>query len=275
MRHDRPSVLGDGAFDVRRHGVPYGRAVRHVRRVVRELAQSANPRARAPRSAIARELVGNDCGNLRHGSEYRLIDFCDVGDRRCRGCARDRDHRRCGHSQMASPRLGFPIAPAALPACQGSGALLPYGGLFRRSPLTHGGRGRLRNAEYGNVCRVASGLEIEPLPDARGMRLTGDLDFSTAPQLTEAVSAFAPGDELHLELAELILVDSAGLHALLGLARTRANRSLILLDPPASVMRSFEIAGIDKHPAIEIRQVDASSVPRRTRKTSTSLRRAG
>ena len=122
---------------------------------------------------------------------------------------------------------------------------------------------------------MAPGLEIEQLPDARGIRLAGDLDFSTAPRFTEAVSAFAPGDELRLDLAELILVDSAGLHALLGLARTRANRSLILLDPPASVMRSFEIAGIDKHPAIEIRQAGASSVSRRTRKPSAPLRRAG
>ena len=136
-------------------------------------------------------------------------------------------------------------------------------------------RPRLWKAESGKVRPVASGLEIEQLLDARGVRLTGDLDFSTAPRFTEAVSAFAPGDELHIDLAELILVDSAGLHALLGLARTRANRSLILLDPPASVMRSFEIAGIDKHPAIEVRQARASSVPGRTRKTSPRLRRAG
>jgi anti-anti-sigma factor len=136
-------------------------------------------------------------------------------------------------------------------------------------------RPRLWKAESGKVRPVASGLEIEQLLDTRGVRLAGDLDFSTAPRFTEAVSAFAPGDELHIDLAELILVDSAGLHAVLGLARTRANRSLILLDPPASVMRSFEIAGIDKHPAIEIRQAGAASVPRRTRKTSPRLRRAG
>lgn len=122
---------------------------------------------------------------------------------------------------------------------------------------------------------MASGLEIEHLPDTKGIRLAGDLDFSTAPLLMDAVSAFAPGDELHLDLAELISVDSAGLHAVLGVARTRVNRSLILLDPAASVMRSLEIAGIDKHPAIEIRRAGALIVPRSTRKTSTPLRRAG
>ena len=55
-------------------------------------------------------------------------------------------------------------------------------------------------------------------------------------------------------------MDSAGLHALLGLARTRGSRSLAVLDPPAWIMRSFEIAGIDQHPAIEIRHADAPSV---------------
>ena len=104
---------------------------------------------------------------------------------------------------------------------------------------------------------MASGLEITPLADGRGFCLAGDLDFSTASLFTEAVRAFAPGDELQLELTELVLVDSAGLHALLGLARTRRSRSLILVNPRATVMRSFEIASLDQHPAIEIRDAGA------------------
>lgn len=100
---------------------------------------------------------------------------------------------------------------------------------------------------------MASELEITPLPDGRGFSLAGDLDFSTAAPFAEAVRAFPPGDELQLELTDLTLVDSAGLHALLGLARTRRSRSLILVNPRATVMRSFEIASLEQHPAIEIR----------------------
>ena len=120
---------------------------------------------------------------------------------------------------------------------------------------------------------MASELDITPLPGASGLRLAGDLDFSTASLFADALRAFAPEDELQLDLAELILVDSAGLHALLGLARTRGNRSLILLDPPAWIMRSFEIAGIDRHPAIEIRHAGAASV--REQEKRPPLRRAG
>jgi anti-anti-sigma factor len=105
---------------------------------------------------------------------------------------------------------------------------------------------------------VTSGLEIAPLPDRRGLRLAGELDFSTAPSFTEALRAFAPDDEVHLDLAELVLVDSAGLHAFLGFARARGKGSVVLLNPTASVMRSFEVACIDKHPAIEIRQARAA-----------------
>jgi len=90
-----------------------------------------------------------------------------------------------------------------------------------------------------------SELEIAALTDDRGFCLAGDLDFSTVPRFTEALRSFPPSDELHLDLADVIHVDSAGLHAILGLARSRHDRLLILLHPAPTVMRSFEIAGIE------------------------------
>jgi anti-anti-sigma factor len=122
---------------------------------------------------------------------------------------------------------------------------------------------------------MVSGLDVALLTETHGLRLAGDLDFSTVPQLTEALREVPHGVDLQLDLTELILVDSAGLHALLGLARTRGNRSLILVDPPASVMRSLEIAAIDQHPAVEIRQGSASAGPRRSGRKRPSLRRTG
>ena len=122
---------------------------------------------------------------------------------------------------------------------------------------------------------MVSRLDVATLPGASGLRLAGDLDFSTVPQLIETLRDFPAGEDLQLDLTELILMDSAGLHALLGLARTRGNRSLILVDPPASVMRSLEIAAIDQHPAVEIRQRSASAAPRRTGEKPPHLRRTG
>jgi len=142
------------------------------------------------------------------------------------------------------------------------------------APRTSGWR-RLSRAASGNESSVASELEITPLPNGRGLCLAGDLDFSTTSLLTEAVRALRPGEELQLELTALILVDSAGLHALLGLARTRRDQSLILVNPRASVMRSFEIASLDQHPAIQIRDAKAQKhVPRSTGE-GRALRRAG
>jgi len=118
-----------------------------------------------------------------------------------------------------------------------------------------------------------SNFEISALPDdKRGFRLAGDLDFSTLPRFTESLSTVPPGGALHLDLTNVIHVDSAGLHAILGLARSR---SLILLNPTPTVTRSFEIAGIDLHPAIEIRHEDVSTVPGRAGNRDGDLRRTG
>jgi len=120
-----------------------------------------------------------------------------------------------------------------------------------------------------------SDVQIVPLTDERGFRLAGDLDFSTVPQFNEAVSSFPSDNALHLDLADVIHIDSAGLHAILGLARSRRDRSLVLLHPAPTVLRSFEIAGIDQHPAIEIRRADAASAPGDAESETKHLRRAG
>ena len=119
------------------------------------------------------------------------------------------------------------------------------------------------------------GLEIEALPDGRSLRLAGELDFSTAPRFMEALRAFPASDEVRLDLVDLVSVDSAGLHAFLGLARARGKGSVVLLNPTASVMRSFELAAIDQHPAIEIRHGGVSAGSRRISGSGPSLRRAG
>ena len=118
-----------------------------------------------------------------------------------------------------------------------------------------------------------SDLDIAALTNGRGFRLVGDLDFSTVPRLTEALSTFPANDELSLDLADVIHVDSAGLHAILGLARSQ--RSLVLLNPSPTVLRSFEIAGMDQHPAIEIRNADGPRASRPARSGRTHLRRTG
>jgi anti-anti-sigma factor len=105
---------------------------------------------------------------------------------------------------------------------------------------------------------TVSVLEISPLVGVPGVRLEGELDLATAPLLTEALLDFASEREVHLDLALLTFLDSSGLHVITALARSQnGGRSVVLVNPSTSVMRSLEITGIDQHPAVEIRQRDA------------------
>jgi anti-sigma B factor antagonist len=104
-------------------------------------------------------------------------------------------------------------------------------------------------------------LEISPLTGVPGVRLEGELDLATAPLLTEALLDFASEREVHLDLALLTFLDSSGLHAIIALARSQdGDRSVVLLNPSAAVLRILEITGIDTHPAVEIRQPNAVTV---------------
>ena len=70
--------------------------------------------------------------------------------------------------------------------------------------------------------------------------------------------------DVHLDLALLTFLDSSGLHVIMALARSHdGNRSVVLLilNPSTAVRRGLEIAGIDQHPAGEIRQPNAETVP--------------
>jgi anti-anti-sigma factor len=109
---------------------------------------------------------------------------------------------------------------------------------------------------------VTSVFEISPLVNGKGLRLAGELDLAAAPRLTEALLDFASSEgEVHLDLSEVGFLDSSGLRAILALARSRGDAgSVVLLDPPAAIVRIFEIMGIDEHPGIEIRHRSAEPV---------------
>src|SRR6478672_181231 len=87
------------------------------------------------------------------------------------------------------PRRDLPSAVGAPPRVQ------------RESP-------RVTQPGTGNVIPMASDLDIAPLTNERGFRLTGDLDFSTVPRFAAALRPFPPGDELNLDLADVIHIDS-------------------------------------------------------------------
>jgi len=101
-------------------------------------------------------------------------------------------------------------------------------------------------------------LEISPLTGDAGLRLEGELDLATAPLLKEALVDLGSERAVHLDLALLTFLDSSGLQVIVALAQSLdGNRSVVLVNPSTAVRRCLEITGIDKHPAVEIRQGDA------------------
>ena len=69
------------------------------------------------------------------------------------------------------------------------------------------------------------------------MRLAGELDLRTAPQLTEAFASIRSNGKAKLDLAELTFIDSSGLHAILEAASSVDGAGpLILEGVPATML---------------------------------------
>ena len=101
-----------------------------------------------------------------------------------------------------------------------------------------------------------SEFEISRMQDGVGLKLVGELDLATAPELNKALlDPSLPETQLRLDLSELTFVDSCGIHAILTLARSQDGRGpLVLLDPSAHVSRLFELLGLDQHAGIEVQR---------------------
>ena len=106
--------------------------------------------------------------------------------------------------------------------------------------------------ERGTLVRPT--LELSPLVDEVGIKLTGEVDLATARQLTDALTRISTDSEVHFELSELTYMDSSGINAIVAYARSRNGAGpLVMLDPSAHIERLFVITGLDQHPKIEIR----------------------
>lgn len=98
-------------------------------------------------------------------------------------------------------------------------------------------------------------LSLIPLEaPLRGFRVVGELDISSAQELSQALAAIDGQGDLTLELSELVFIDSSGLHALVQYAGSinGAGDKLVLANPTAMTGRILEIVGLSTHPAIMV-----------------------
>ena len=97
-------------------------------------------------------------------------------------------------------------------------------------------------------------FEAVALEDGHGLRLRGELDLATADDLRQMLATLPNGaSTVTLDLADLTFMDSSGLQVLWEHTRTLNDGSLVLENAPRHIRRLFEITGLDKHPAIELR----------------------
>ena len=101
-----------------------------------------------------------------------------------------------------------------------------------------------------------SEFEISSIPEGTGFKLVGELDVATVPKLTKALlEQPIRGTPVTLDLSELTFVDSCGIHAILAVASSlNGNGPLVIANPTGTVMRVFEILGLDAHAGLEIRR---------------------
>jgi anti-sigma B factor antagonist len=102
-------------------------------------------------------------------------------------------------------------------------------------------------------------FRVVPSDEPRALRLEGELDMATAPQLLAAVDPLVAQDgDLRLELEGLSFVDSTGLRAFATIASRLSRGKLILISPTNAVRRVLELTGLHDVPAIAV-ETDSGS----------------
>jgi anti-sigma B factor antagonist len=104
------------------------------------------------------------------------------------------------------------------------------------------------------------GLEIELQEGSNGpptLRLIGELDAATSPDVHRAVQELIPGRGLAIDMADVTFIDSTGLHVLLDAANMLDGEgALTLLDVPARVLQLMEIVGLTGLASIQVARRD-------------------
>jgi anti-sigma B factor antagonist len=95
----------------------------------------------------------------------------------------------------------------------------------------------------------AFAVEPAPLSGAPGVLVRGEIDIDTAPKLTAALDAAIreSGGAFVVDLCDVDFLDSSGVSVLVHARAVlgREDRDLVIVCPPGSARRIFELAGID------------------------------
>src|SRR5215475_9651470 len=99
---------------------------------------------------------------------------------------------------------------------------------------------------------------VVTVSDGHLVKVSGEVDLATAPQLAEVLGQFANGT-LRVDLSGVTFLDSSGLRTLVRAHRDaqRAGRSMIVCGPlHPLVQQTIEITGLDEVLDFETRESD-------------------
>jgi anti-sigma B factor antagonist len=93
-------------------------------------------------------------------------------------------------------------------------------------------------------------VHVDELPDRTVLRVSGDLDLETAPQLLAHAEPYLAAGRggLVVDLSRLTFIDSSGLSALIRMFQhmSGTDRLFEIISPRPPVTNAFEITGLDQ-----------------------------
>jgi anti-anti-sigma factor len=98
-------------------------------------------------------------------------------------------------------------------------------------------------------------LEIATIEEPNGLRLDGELDLATAPDLTSALEPhLRRGGEITLDVSGLRFMGSSGVQVLIRALQSLDGRGrLVLMRPVGGVQRLIDVMGLDRFDNLEVR----------------------
>lgn len=90
-------------------------------------------------------------------------------------------------------------------------------------------------------------LKIEPIEG--GFRLSGEVDASCIPSLSQCLNPLPGAGDITIHLAGVTFMDSSGLRELIDAHQRaeRLDRRILMTDPSPTVVRLFEISGLSNY----------------------------
>lgn len=105
-------------------------------------------------------------------------------------------------------------------------------------------------------------MELQITPIDEGFRLEGELDITTADDLSQLLRDATDGHPLVLDFSKVSFMDSSGLRALLERAgRSDGKSPVVIVDPSPQVRRVLDISIPGGTPGLEVRDRGTSWKP--------------